>query len=171
MEPSGERAASIARLREMINGINIAMLTTVAGDGTLHSRPMATQEAEFDGTLWFFTADDTAKTGEIAQRRAVNVSYANAVDQRYVSLSGIATIVRDPGKAEQLWNPAYRAWFPEGLADPSLVLLRIDVEQAEYWDPGSSRMQTLAGFIRALATGHRPSGGEHGKMVLDTSGN
>lgn len=166
-----DRAASIARLREMIEDIGTAMLTTAAEDGTLRSRPMATPRAEFDGTLWFFTGLDTAKTTEVAGQRHVNVAYSSPSDQRYVSLSGVATIVRDRAKAEQLWQPAYRAWFPAGLDDPDLALLRVDVEHAEYWDPGSSRMQTLAGFVKALATGTRMTGGDHEKVVLDTSGN
>lgn len=171
MPNQDERNGSIARLRDLIKDIKIAMLTTVGRDGALHSRPMATQEADFDGTLWFFTGQDTAKAGEVAEYRAVNVAYSNPDEHRYVSMSGPATLVRDRSKAEQLWNPAYRAWFPQGLDDPNLVLLRVDVEQAEYWDPGASRMQALAGFVKALATGQRMTGGDHDKVILDTSGN
>ncbi len=44
---------------------------------------------------------------------------------------------------EELWRPAYRAWFPQGLDDPPLALLKMDVEQAEYWDMLSSTMVSL----------------------------
>lgn len=171
MPSHDERAESIARLRELIRDIKIAMLTTVGPDGVPHSRPMATQQAEFDGAVWFFTGEDTAKASEVAEYPSVNLAYADPDNHRYVSMSGPATLVRDRAKAEQLWNPVYRAWFPQGLDDPNLVLLRIDVEQAEYWDPGSSRMHALAGFVKALTTGRRMTGGDHDKVVLDTSGN
>lgn len=171
MPTNDERSASIAKLRDLIKDIKIAMLTTVGHDGIPHSRPMATQQADFEGTLWFFTGEDTAKAGEVAEYRAVNLAYADPDHHRYVSMSGPATLVRDRAKAEQLWNPAYRAWFPKGLDDPTLVLLRVDVEQAEYWDPESSRMQMLAGFVKAVTTGRRMTGGDHEKVVLDTSGN
>ena len=46
---------AIQKLAKMIEDIDFAMLTTVQPDGTLRSRPMSTQRAEFDGTLWFFT--------------------------------------------------------------------------------------------------------------------
>jgi general stress protein 26 len=172
MAEKDDRGESIERLREMIKDIRVAMLTTVAPDGTLHSRPMMTQETEFDGTLWFLTGRDTAKAGEVVEHRSVSVSYANPDDNRYVSLSGLATILRDQRKAEELWSAAYRAWFPEGLDDPNLVLLKVEVEGAEYWDASSGRMVALAGFIKALATGRRFTGaGDHGKVTLDTSGN
>jgi general stress protein 26 len=172
MAEKDERADSIARIHELIKDIRVAMLTTVAQDGSLHSRPMMTQQAEFDGTLWFLTGQDTAKAGEVAGHRGVNVSYAQPDDHRYVSLSGVATIVRDRQKAEQLWSAVYRAWFPEGLDDPNLVLLKVDVEAAEYWDAASGKMVALAGFLKALATGRRfTDAGDHGKVTLDTSGN
>ena len=44
---------SIQKFAKMIEDIDFAMLTTVQPDGSLRSRPMSTQQAEFDGTLWF----------------------------------------------------------------------------------------------------------------------
>lgn len=54
----------IETLRELIKDIDTAMLTTVTEEG-LVSRPMKTQEVEFDGDLWFFTKKETAKYEEI----------------------------------------------------------------------------------------------------------
>lgn len=130
----------------MIRGIKVAMLTTVAPDGGLHSRPMATQEIDFDGSLWFFTKASSPKVGEIRDDSDVNLSYASPEDHRYISLSGKATIVRDPEKAKELWNPAYRMWFAQGLDDPDLVLLRVDVRFAQYWDMLAGGMVVLPGL-------------------------
>ena len=132
------------KLATMIRGIKVAMLTTVGPDGRLKSRPMATQEVEYDGTLWFFTKAGSDKTGEILQSPQVNASYVSLEDHRYVSLSGRATVIRDAEKSRQLWTPAHRTWFPLGLEDPELALLRVDVERAEYWDMLSSAMVELA---------------------------
>ena len=74
--------------REMIKGIEFAMLTTVEDDGNLLSRPLATQRNEFDGDLYFFTKVRASKVGEIERDRNVCVSYAAPEDQRYVSMSG-----------------------------------------------------------------------------------
>jgi len=40
--------------------------------------------------------------------------------------------VRDEATAKELWNVFAQAWFPEGVDDPHLALLRVDIEQAEY---------------------------------------
>ena len=74
------RQESIEKLNELIKDIGTAMLTTIDG-GVLRSRPMATQEAEFDGTLFFLTGADTHKDEEIKKDNRVNVSYADTVRQ------------------------------------------------------------------------------------------
>ncbi|MDX2163273.1 MAG: pyridoxamine 5'-phosphate oxidase family protein [bacterium] len=147
------RQQNIEKLRDLIKGINIAMLTTLdSRDGTLRSRPMATQEMEFDGELWFFTDGDSAKVLEIEREQQVNVSYADNGRQRYVSVSGTAFVVQDRAKMQELWNPMLKAWFPDGIDTPGIALLRIDVEKAEYWE-GSSRIAELLAMAKAAVTG------------------
>ncbi|HSN88084.1 MAG TPA: pyridoxamine 5'-phosphate oxidase family protein [Thermoanaerobaculia bacterium] len=158
--------SDVEKLRELIKGIRIAMLTTVDQDGSLRSRPMATQQTELDGDLWFFTSHSSAKVGEVGREHQVNVSYSDPDDQRYVSVSGTASVLRDRAKAEELWNPALKAWFPKGLDDPDLALLKVEVQKAEYWDAPSSTMVYLAGLAKAAVTGKRPDVGENEKLEL-----
>jgi len=61
--------------------------------GRLRSRPMVTQRAAFDGELWFLTARAAGKTGEIRDRQAVHVTFVSPVDNRYVWVSGTASLV------------------------------------------------------------------------------
>ena len=160
------RDAAVQKLGAMIKDIKIAMLTTVDADGSLRSRPMATQSTDFDGDLWFFTRADSPKVDEVRRDEAVNLSYAAPAKQRYVSISGTARLVRDRAKAEELWNPLLKAWFPQGLDDPDLALLKVAVEKAEYWDSPSSTMVHLVGFVKALATGQPYKPGENEKIDL-----
>lgn len=139
---------AIDKLSEMIKNIEIAMLTTIEQDGSLHCRPMATQRTSFDGELWFFTKANSPKVTEVNQDHNVCLSYADARNNRYVCVTGRADLVRDRQKAQELWSPAYKAWFPEGLNDPELALLKVKVEHAEYWDSASSTMVHIAGFIK-----------------------
>jgi general stress protein 26 len=144
---------NIKKLHDLVKDIRFAMLTTVEEDGTLRSRPMATQEFEFDGDLWFFTSANASKVDEVQHNQHVNVSYAEPKDQKYVSVSGTAQLVRDRQKIEELWNPLFKAWFPQGLDDPEVALLKVSVDKAEYWDSPSSRVVRLVGFAKALVTG------------------
>ena len=157
---------SVRKLASLIKGIRFAMLTTVCPDGTLRSRPMATQRDAFDGVLWFFTDDKSAKVFEIRNDTHVNVSYADPAKNNYVSVSGRASLVKDKVIAKELWNPLYKAWFPKGLDDPRLALLRVAVERAEYWDSPNSKLVQLGGFLKAIATGKAAKGGENRKITL-----
>lgn len=167
MQQQKDRTEAIAKLREMIKDIKFAMMTSVDDHGSLHSRPMTTQQSEFDGDLWFFTDKSTPKVDEIAREHRVNVSYADPSDDRYVSVSGMAEVVEDRAKMKELWNPAYKAWFPDGLEDPDLVLLKVSVQEAEYWDSPKSGMVKLFGFAKAIVTGQTYDAGENRKLDLE----
>lgn len=128
------------KLWQMIKDMEIAMLTTVAENGCLHSRPMATQQVDVDrGELWFFTSIDSPKIAEIYHEREVGLAYASPETHRYVSVSGRAFVVRDAEKANELWSTEALTWFPQGVNDPHLSLLRIEAESAQLWDsPGAT---------------------------------
>ena len=141
------------------------MLTTI-DSGSLRSRPMSTQQFDFDGDLWFFTSDNTHKVDEIQKYSRINAAYSQPDENRYVSVSGRAEVVKDRAKIEELWNPIHKAWFPEGLDDPHLCLLKVNVEQAEYWDAPNSKIVQIFGFVKALATGTEADYGENKKLTL-----
>jgi general stress protein 26 len=138
--PPGE----VRKLAEEIRGIRFAMLTTVEADGTLRSRPMAALGPSTEAELWFLTRADSPKVDEIARERHVNLSYASPAEDRFVSVSGSAELVRDPSKARELWSPALNAWFPAGPDDLQLALLKVRVEHAERWDRESRSMAPLS---------------------------
>ncbi|HEX2900719.1 MAG TPA: pyridoxamine 5'-phosphate oxidase family protein [Bacteroidia bacterium] len=158
-------AEAFARLGELIKDIHFAMLTTVAADGSLRSRPMGTQEVELEhARIWFFTSIDSPKTEEISREHEVCLAYASPGKQKYVSVSGRATVVRNPDKARKLWTPLAKAWFPGGVEDPTLALLSVRATAAEYWDAHSSKMIQLFGLARTALTGHPADLGENVKV-------
>ncbi|GAB3069602.1 pyridoxamine 5'-phosphate oxidase family protein [Nocardioides zeae] len=142
-----------AKVAELVEQARIAMLTTMTSDGKHVSRPMALQEVEFDGDLWFFCHDDSAKVAEVREHPQVNVSFADPKHAAWTSLSGTALLTHDADKARELWSPALEVWFPDGLETPTLALLKVDVATAEYWESSSSRVRRLVGGIRAAVTG------------------
>ncbi|MDQ4123407.1 MAG: pyridoxamine 5'-phosphate oxidase family protein [Acidobacteriota bacterium] len=160
------REENIKKLAELVADIEFAMLTTVDEDGSLRARPMAVPKNQFDGELWFFTKKDSPKVDEIEHEHQVNVSFARPDKQHYISMSGVATVSRDRKKMEELWNPAYMAWFPEGLDDPQICLLHVKVSQAEYWDTPNSVVVHLIGLAKAAVTGESYKPGENEKVTL-----
>jgi len=147
------------RLRKLIKGSRVAMLTTVTPEGRLRSRPMMPGAVETNGDVWFLTKASSSKTDEIQDNQRVNVAYVAPKNDRYVSVSGVAALVRDPAKVKDLWQGRFKAWFPGGKKDPDLALLRVSVERAEYWDKAASRMVPLleATRIPSRAGGANPA--------------
>ncbi len=154
------------RLTDLMKEFKFVMLTTAGADGSLHSRPMTMQQRDFDGDLWFFTSADAPKVWEANKEHQVNVSFSDPHQNTYISASGVANLVRDQRKIEELWKPAYKLFFPKGLDDPELALLKVNVEKAEYWDSPSSIVGRTFSFAKALATGKTSDLGDHAKVQL-----
>ncbi|GAA2465854.1 pyridoxamine 5'-phosphate oxidase family protein [Winogradskya humida] len=154
-------------LKELVKAARIGMLTTMTVDGRHVSRPMGLQEVEFDGDLWFFTYSDADLVAQIKVNPQVNVSFSDDKQHSWTSVSGTAVQVDDRAKAEQLWNPMLKAWFPEGLETPTLTLVKVNAETAEYWEAArSSKVVTLLGAVKAAVTGKTPDAGENETVVL-----
>ncbi|CAM4490644.1 pyridoxamine 5'-phosphate oxidase family protein [Paenibacillus tarimensis] len=136
---------AVEKVKDLIRDIDTAMLTTISDEG-LVSRPMKTQEVEFDGDLWFLTKKDTSKFHEILHNRQVNVAYA---DKSYVSIRGEAELVDSREKIKEFWSPAYEEILDTTADDPNLVLIKVQAETAEYWDSGN-KFQMMKFMFRRM---------------------
>ncbi len=160
-------AEAVEKLGELIKDIQVAMLTTAAENGALHSRPMATVKRPFDGTLWFFTSAESGKIYEVKAEQNVNVAYAAPGENTFVSVAGSAAVSRDKSKIKELWKPVMKAWFPDGEDSPNIALLKITVESAQYWDAPNSKIVNLVGFAKATLTGKPFRPGENETVEMD----
>ena len=161
------RENDLEKLRELVKDIDFCMLTTLDEGGDLHSRPMSSNgDIDADGDIWFFTNASSHKVSEIAKLPKVNVSFSDPDNQRYVSVSGTAKLIRDRAKIEELWRPEFKIWFPEGKDDPEIALLRINLEKAEFWDSPSSTIGYALSFVSSLVTGKEPDLAENKKIDL-----
>ncbi|EZP61714.1 MULTISPECIES: pyridoxamine 5'-phosphate oxidase family protein [Exiguobacterium] len=125
---------AVETVKKLIDKIETAMLTTIAAEG-LVSRPMQTQDIEFDGDLWFLTSKETDKYQELLKNPSVNVAY---VDKSYVSIRGTAELVEDIERKKELWSPRYEAYLGTTYEDPKVVLIKVNTEAAEYWETGNT---------------------------------
>ncbi|TWD84510.1 general stress protein 26 [Kribbella amoyensis] len=142
----------VTTVAELVDRATICMLTTMTADGRHVARPMAVQEVEFDGDLWFYAYAESAKVGEIGASPQVNVSFSNAKQSEWTSIAGTAEIFIDKDKAEELWSAPLKAWFPDGPKTPGLVLVKVHADSAEYWSGPSSKVVRLLGAARAAVT-------------------
>lgn len=145
-------SGDFAKLLELIREIRIGLLTTIGQGGRFHTRPVETLQIEEDSTLWFFTDWGSPKIGELRQDVRVCVGYADPGKHHYVAVGGVGALLRNEAKARELWTIEQRAYFPDGPADERLALLRVRIEQAEYWiAPGP--VSYLVSAAKAAITG------------------
>ena len=152
------------KLVDLMSDMPIAMLTTLGSAGP-RSVPMARQEVEPDAELWFITARDTDHVRAIQQEPHVVLTFSSR--DAWVAATGQAEVVDDDAKLAELWNTFAEAWLPGGPQDPQAVLLRVDIEQAEYWDTPGGKVASLISFAKTRLTGDTYEA-EHG--TVDQSG-
>ena len=159
--------ATAQKLLDLVKDERICMMTSTEPDGSLHSRPMYSMAPDERGNLWFFTKLQSPKVVEISKDRQVNLAFSNPDKQHYVSISGVAEIMRDKARIDEKWSEGLRAWFPDGKDDPSIALIRVKPVRGEYWDSPSSTLVQLYGTVKAALTGEAATEiGEQKKVSL-----
>ena len=153
-------------LYDLIDGIEIAMLTTRRSDGHLVSRPMQTQERETGLDLWFMTNVETHKLDDLMSDPHVNLAYYNNRSREWVSVAGLATVSTDRDLIRELYKPDWKAWLGDdggnrdGSADdPRIALILVDAESVTYMKVTKPKPVVLFEVARAMVTGSPPKVG------------
>ncbi|MBP7567313.1 MAG: pyridoxamine 5'-phosphate oxidase family protein [Burkholderiaceae bacterium] len=162
MQRSPQNTEGMERVAQLIDEIGVAMLTWADEGGALTSRPMMPLAMDEDGALWFFIRSSTA---HLDAEGRVNLAFAQPDRAAYVSVSGRAALVDHRERIDRLWTALARPWFPEGKDDPLLTLLRVDVDDAEFWDASSSKMVRMARLAASVASGAPAGLGDTGKVT------
>lgn len=125
-------AAKQERLYDVIKDFDNALLVTTATAGRDHVRPMHIAEIREDGDIFFATSMESPKIAEIVANPEVVVTFQGS--RQFAAVYGRAEVLKDRSLIDQLWSEAWKVWFPQGKADPTLCLIRVDGREGEYWD-------------------------------------
>lgn len=160
---ANDNAADVDRVWDLMKKIVFAMLVTRDGD-KLRARPMSAYLDRDANSIFFLTDARNHKDEEIARDPSVNLSFADAGSQKYVSLTGTAVISNDRTKIKELFSTPAKAWW-DSPEDPNIRLLKITPDDAEFWDsPG-----TVISYVKmaaAAVTNTRPDLGENRKVSM-----
>lgn len=146
------------QLGELVEDMAAAMLTAAYDNGTLVSRPMAPQEMDGDGAIWFCTEKNSAKTQHL---ETVNLSFIHASHGTYVSIPGHDVIHTNLEHIQRLWSPLAKPWLPDVPNSPNLALLKFVPDAAEYWDAPRSKMVCMFAMAASAVAGKPVGTGEH----------
>lgn len=160
---TNDNARDAERAWELMQKIGFAMLVTHDGD-KLRARPMSAHLERENNAIYFLTDARRHKDDEIARNPGINLSFADASAQKYVSLTGTAVVSNDRAKIKELFSTPAKAWW-DSADDPNIRVLKITPDDAEYWDsPG-----TVVSYVKmaaAAVTGTRPDIGENRKVSM-----
>jgi len=158
-----DNARNVDRVWELMKKIGFAMLVTCDGD-KLRARPMSAYFKRDENAIYFLTDARHHKDEEIARDPSVNLSFADAGGQKYVSVTGTAVVDNDRAKIKELFSTPAKAWW-NSADDPNIRVLKITPDDAEFWDsPGS--VISYVKMATAAVTGTRPEIGDHRKVAM-----
>jgi general stress protein 26 len=154
-------------LYDLIDGLEVAMMTTRRPDGHLVSRPMQTQKRSAGVDLWFVTSDETHKMDELEHDDHVNLAYYRDRTREWVSVSGTARLTKDRERIHELYQPDWRAWFGDkggekdgGPDDPRLTLILVEANSVVYLKQDRPTALVLFEVAKGMVTGEPPKTGD-----------
>lgn len=158
---------AIEKLRSLVDEINICLFCTNLGedDGST-CRPMGAQKVCDQGNIWFFSEKNSVKNQEIAQNKNVQLFFSHPSKNSYLVVNGVAEVIIDKAKIEELWTPIVKTWFKEGKDDPNISIIKVTPSSAYYWDTQGNQMINFIKMIASVATGTNLVSGREGSLVV-----
>lgn len=158
---------ALRKIRDLLEHMPIAFMVTVSGDQVV-ARPIGVVggHGDFSGSLWFITDRRSRKVQAIENGATTTLLFQNDKQGAYLQLLGTAAVVDDRTKLEAYYTTVQRTWFPDGLDDPHITLLRFDATAANYWDGHASWLRLATGFAKAVITGSPGASGNAGVAEL-----
>jgi general stress protein 26 len=128
-------AEAIRKVQELAGKAETCFFCTdIATHGSSGSRPMAVQDIDDAGHLWFLSASDSHKNEEVALDPVVHLYFQASAHSGFLVLTRTVASSRDRAKIEELWKPIMKTWFTEGENDPRITVLKFTPREGYYWD-------------------------------------
>ena len=157
----------IEKLIELVENTNICFFCTdlKAGDGAT-ATPMSAQKVDEEGNIWFFSGKDSDKNKEISKDKEVQLFFSNPGKSNYLVVNGSAIIVTDIEKIKELYTPAIKIWFKDGVDDPNISLIKVGTKNAYYWDTVGGKVINCIKMIASVVTGTNLVEGVEGNITV-----
>ncbi|MBC7552506.1 MAG: pyridoxamine 5'-phosphate oxidase family protein [Taibaiella sp.] len=142
----GEEAAK--KIKELAgNAQSCFFCTNIQTGKPFETRPMAVQQIDDEGNLWFLSADDSHKNEQLKSDPLVQLLFQGSHYSDFLSLSGKATISKDKGKIKELWEPTIKNWFTGGQDDPRITVIKVTPTDGYYWD---TKHNMVVAFVKQM---------------------
>ena len=149
---------TIDELRERLEEVRVAMVTTIDEQGLLSSRPMTLQRIDDCGNAYFIVAKDADWA---IDSQAVNVAIVDE-GRTWVSIAGLAEYVEGTSLLSDLWDEMTDQFFPDGM--DSARAMQIHADRWEYWT-APNKFGQMAAMAKAFLTDSAPDIGDSGTVA------
>src|SRR5687767_11294160 len=76
------------KIRDLVEGLSVAMLATVSSDGSLMTRPVPMTDKSFDGGFWIFIDRLSPLVSSLEKGHAYSLHFSSETDKRFLSIEG-----------------------------------------------------------------------------------
>lgn len=161
---SGKEA--IEKIKELAEAARTCFFTTKDDSGNSSSRPMALQEVDENGVLWFLSAIDSMKDHELKNNSYVELYFMNNSSYEYTFIKGNARVSQDKALIEKYWNMFANAWF-DGKDDPRISVISVQSNEGYYYETKDNKVIAMAKMLFAAITGSKnEDGGIEGELNI-----
>ncbi|GAB2558471.1 pyridoxamine 5'-phosphate oxidase family protein [Spirosoma aerophilum] len=137
------------KIKELVDKSSTCFFCTKIKTGEpLQTRPMSVQKVDEKGNFWFLSASDSHKNATIQSDNKVQLLFQGSDYSDFLSIYGEATISTDKALIKELWEPILKAWFTEGVDDPRITVIKVNTQEAYYWD---NKHGDAVAFVKTIA--------------------
>ncbi len=160
-------AEAKAKLKELVEKAENCFFCSGIKTGLPFStRPMSEQLVDEDGSIWFLSRKDSGKNAEIADDPFVQLLFQAGKHSGFISIYGLAKIIDDQEKIDELWQPMFKVWFEKGKNDPMITLIKVEPSEGYYWDTKNGSAVAFLKIAVSLVTGKAMDDSVEGKLKV-----
>jgi len=158
------RDAAVEKIRHIAKSARVCLFGTSEGHLPLEVRPMAVQDVDAVGNIWFLSARSSFQNRQISRHPQVQLLFSNPGASEFLNLHGRAFITDSQPIREKYWNPLAKTWFKKGVNDPELTVIRVQSEHGHYWDAEYGSTVMLLSIMAGALTGKPVAAGAQGEV-------
>lgn len=158
--------AAVEKLAELVDKIDIGMVISRNENNDLHIVPISRQEVDEQGNIWMLISAESQLHQNLLENNRIDISYSHIGDYNFLSVSGKATISRDQARIDKYWNKLMETWFEKGKEDPHIRVLKVETNDAHYWDNKSNKLVTFFKVATNAIIGTQMDIGREGTLDL-----
>lgn len=154
------------KISAMIEDIRFGILETHLNAVPTHAIPMATKKVDGEGSIWFISHSNSEHNANIRNDERVQLMYADPGSRDFLVLFGKASITKEQGVLDDLYDRKTDATWFDGPSDPNLTAIVVKPEEGHYWDSDDNRLVNLFKMGKAAVTGEKQDLGKSGDLQL-----